>query len=182
MVWVGANSLSVFNNGRDVIKEIGNDYFGESTNFKSLNRFEHENFLVKNLHYMDRMAMANHVEGRVPFLDHRIVEFAHSIPRSFKLSSFGNTKRIVKDTFAGDLPKYIVNRRKAGFGMPLRSIFSDRVKTEKMLELDFFAEGSHFNPSQIKRITENHLNGTEDNSALIYALITYKEWHKMYAS
>lgn len=176
------NSLSVFNGNKDVIKEMGDHYFGQSSDFKALNRFEHENFLVKNLHYMDRMAMANHVEGRVPFLDHRIVEFAHSIPRSFKLSALGNTKKIVKDTFADQLPSYVTNRRKAGFGMPLRSIFSDREKTEKMLELDFFSENKQFNVTQIKKIAENHLNGTEDNSALIYALITYKEWHLMYAS
>ncbi|NQV54027.1 MAG: asparagine synthase (glutamine-hydrolyzing) [Flavobacteriales bacterium] len=176
------NSLSVFRGGEDVMKEVGDYYFGKSTDFKSLNRFEHENFLVKNLSYMDRMAMANHVEGRVPFLDHRIVEFAHSLPRSFKLSFFGKTKRIVKDTFADVLPSYIVNRRKAGFGMPLRSIFSNEFQSRKMIELDFFESDPRFNIESIQSLCARHWSGQEDNSALIYALITYKEWYKIYIS
>src|ERR1700751_2451201 len=116
------------------------DYFPENENvFDAMMHFETENFLVKNLHYTDRMAMANSVECRVPFLDHRIIEFAYSIPRNYKLTANGKFKRILKDTFKEQLPAYILKRRKAGFGMPLRSILSNPKTIYALLDKEFFA-------------------------------------------
>jgi asparagine synthase (glutamine-hydrolysing) len=157
------------------------DYFPEGENpFEGLKRFEQNNFLIKNLHYTDRMSMANSVENRVPFLDHRIVEFAYSIPRSYKLSNTGQTKRILKDAFKDELPDFVTNRRKAGFGMPLRSLLSDRKQLDELLDLDFFNNLDQFSTTGIQQVIEQHIEGTKDNSALIYALITFQEWYKMY--
>ncbi len=174
------NSCSVYSGNKEEVISMFSDYFPEGENvFDSLMHFEMENFLVKNLHYTDRMAMANSVECRVPFLDHRIIELAYSIPRKYKLTNFGKSKRIMKDAFSKQLPDYILNRRKAGFGMPLRSIFSSTKNIEALLDKAFFSNFNNFSVPDIERIIQNHVSGKEDNSSIIYALISFQEWYKM---
>lgn len=177
------NSLSVFQSKENNAKQILEGYFSEEKNpYDCFKTFEYENFLHKNLSYLDRMTMANGVEGRVPFLDHRIIEFAHAIPRKYKLSNTGKTKAVLKEAFKNDLPDYVTKRRKAGFGMPLRSIFSSEDKVNELLDRDLFQSIEGFSMKDIERIIQSHLSGREDNSALIYALISFQEWYKMYIS
>ena len=174
------NSCSIYAGDKNAVIENLSAYFPKDKEvFDSLFHFEMENFLLKNLHYTDRMAMANSVECRVPFLDHRIVEFAYTIPNNYKLTTSGKFKRILKDTFKAQLPDYILNRRKAGFGMPLRSIFSNPKTIEALLDTSFFAGLPNFSITNINRVIENHVSGREDNSSIIYALLSFQEWHKM---
>lgn len=175
------NSLAVFNGNSEKTTQFLSNYFPKGANpFDCFNTFEYDNFLQKNVAYLDRMTMANGVEGRVPFLDYRIIEFAHAIPTNFKMSNIGKTKIILKDAFKNDLPNYVTNRRKAGFGMPLRSIFSDEQKINELLDKDLLMSIDGFSVENINKIIQNHLSGKEDNSALIYALISFQEWYKMY--
>ncbi|MBI4462541.1 MAG: asparagine synthase (glutamine-hydrolyzing) [Acidobacteria bacterium] len=71
---------------------------------------------------VDKMTMACSVEGRVPFLDHRLVEFALSLPQAAKIGT-GEAKYILKKTVRRILPEDIVYRRKVGFSVPLRQWF-----------------------------------------------------------
>lgn len=174
------NSSSIYNGNKDQLIHSLSNYFPEKENvFDSLMHFELENVLVKNLNYSDRMSMANSVECRVPFLDHRIVEFAYSIPRDYKLSNTGASKQILKDSFQKQLPSYIINRRKAGFGMPLRSIFSSQENINRLLDKSFFSNFKGFSIQHIDHIIANHISGKEDNSSIIYALISFQEWYKL---
>ena len=174
------NSCSVYSGDRASLENMLSNYFPDNEDvFDSLTRFELENVLVKNLSYTDRTSMANSVECRVPFLDKHIVEFAYSIKRSFKLSNSGTSKRILKDTFKNTLPDYIINRRKAGFGMPLRSIFSTKEKVYQLLDISFFENFNQFSIPHIHLIIQNHIAGKEDNSSIIYALISFQEWYKL---
>ncbi len=174
------NSCSVYNGDRDSLESMLSSYFPKDEDvFDSLTRFEIENVLVKNLSYTDRTSMANSLECRVPFLDKRIVEFAYSIKRNYKLSNTGKSKRILKDAFKHELPEYIINRRKAGFGMPLRSIFSSEAKVNQLLDKSFFSNFNHFSMPNIDSIIKNHISGKEDNSSIIYALISFQEWYKL---
>ena len=174
------NSCSVYSGNKESLVNTLSGYFPERENvFDSIAHFEFENVLVKNLHYMDRMSMANSIECRVPFLDHRIMEFAYSVPRDYKLSNTGKSKRILKDAFQEKLPSYIVDRRKAGFGMPLRSIFSSNANVDRLLDKSFFSNFNRFSILNIETIIQNHISGKEDNSSIIYALISFQEWYKM---
>jgi asparagine synthase (glutamine-hydrolysing) len=174
------NSCSVYKGNKEgVISELSEYFPGDKPVFDSLMHFEMENFLVKNLHYTDRMSMANSVECRVPFLDHNLIQFAYSIPRNYKLTSGGQFKRILKDTFRERIPTYITRRRKAGFGMPLRSIFSSEQHVYSLLDRTFFANFQSFSIPDIERIVQNHITGKEDNSSIIYALISFQEWYKI---
>jgi asparagine synthase (glutamine-hydrolysing) len=124
--------------------------------------------------------MANSVEVRVPYLDHRIMEFAYSLPREYKLGRLGKIKRILVDAFADQLPSYIVRRRKAGFGMPIRSTFQSREKVYELLDLDLLAGVAPFDQVHIRQLIDSHADGREDNSSIIYALISFQEWYKTY--
>ncbi len=175
------NSRKVFNGNEDSSTSFLENYFSlDRDPFESFQQFEFENFLVKNLNYVDRMAMANGMENRVPFLDHRIIELAHQLKRSHKLSNSGVTKRILKDAYQADLPGYVVKRRKAGFGMPLRSLLDNEKKLNELMDLDFFAEINGFDLEHIRRLRVNHINGKEDNSSILYALISFEHWYKQF--
>jgi asparagine synthase (glutamine-hydrolysing) len=133
---------------------------------------------VKNLHYVDRTAMANAIETRVPFLDHRLIECAATLPREYKISPTLKTKRILKDAYKEVLPSYILDRRKAGFGMPLRSLLAQQKVLDKLLSLEFFASIPGFDVDNIKQVIANQINGKEEGSALLFALISFQHWHK----
>jgi asparagine synthase (glutamine-hydrolysing) len=72
----------------------------------------------------DRMLMAHSVEGRFPFLDHRVIEFAASIPPKYKLNGLAE-KHILKKAFAGMLPPSIVDRPKQPYRAPISRCFAD---------------------------------------------------------
>ena len=174
------NSTSVLNASAEWTLDFMSGYFSNNRPLADqLMQFELDNFLVKNLHYTDRIAMANAMETRVPYLDHRVVELAYSMPPEYKISAFGTTKRVLKDAFRGYVPDYVINRRKAGFGMPLRSIFSRADELDKLFDMEYLSTIAPFNRNEIQQHIKAHLSGQQDNSQLIYALISLQHWHQI---
>lgn len=174
-------SAAVVKGDREQLVDFLEGYFPQGADpFDCFKRFEFENFLQKNLSYVDRMSMANSVEVRVPYLDHRVVEFAYSLPTHFKLGRFGRTKRVLVDAFSDLLPDYIVRRRKAGFGMPIRSLFGDPAKIRSLLDEDALADVGAFDVDHVRALITSHVEGREDNSSIIYALISFQQWHSTF--
>ncbi len=66
----------------------------------------------------DRITMGNSLELRVPFLDHRLLEFAASLPPEYRVKGLA-TKRILKEAFGKRIPREIIRRKKAGFPIPI---------------------------------------------------------------
>jgi len=77
---------------------------------------------------VDRMSMAHSLETRVPLLDHKLVEFAATIPPRFRLRG-GTTKYIFKRAMRGILPDEIIDRPKHGFAVPLGRWFRGRLRS-----------------------------------------------------
>src|SRR5262249_44148492 len=75
---------------------------------------------------VDKITMATSVEARVPFLDHKLVEFSMNIPRKLKYRD-GQGKHILKKALEGILPQNIIYRKKQGFGLPIKEWFIDRM-------------------------------------------------------
>jgi len=170
------SALSVFR-GNAGYEKIFEPYFGNGQNsFDALLHFETDNFLVKNLHYLDRSSMAYGMESRVPFLDHELVEFAAGLPLEYKLDWKLKSKKILKDAYADVLPDYVTRRRKAGFGMPLRTLLSRSSVLDTLMPLDFYGGFVSFDVDAIRRIRLAHLSGQQDQSALLYALIAFRFW------
>ena len=104
----------------------------------------------------------------MPYLDHDLVTFAAGLPVDFKLDNQLRSKKILKATYADVLPTDITKRRKAGFGMPLRSLLSKRAVPYDELE----ATGQ-IDMDQLRKLEEAHISGKQDQSALIYAQVVY---------
>lgn len=114
----------------DAFKEIFNnhDNVSHEAYFDKMTHFDFKCLLPALLQVEDRMSMAHGLESRVPFLDHPLVEFAATIPADIKFGG-GNSKHLLKKTFAADLPDEIVHRRdKMGFPVPLKEWFQNELR------------------------------------------------------
>lgn len=132
---------------------------------------------------VDLMSMANSLEVRTPFLDHRLVNFAFSIPPSFKINT-SMRKKIVQDTFRELLPEELYNRSKKGFEVPLLSWFNTELKsmiTDDLLEDNFIEEQGIFNVSAVRNLkTRLFSSNPGDSAATVWALIVFQHWWKKY--
>lgn len=102
----------------------------------------------------DRMAMANSVEGRYPFLDHRVIEFSSSLPDHFKLSGM-TEKKILKELMRNELPGAIVNRAKQAYRAPTLDAFFAESAPEYVKELlssSSIRESGIFNFKQVENL------------------------------
>jgi asparagine synthase (glutamine-hydrolysing) len=170
-------ALSLLKDSPDLESVFG-DFRGNE--FDDLFFFEMENFLVKNLHYLDGSSMAFGLESRVPYLDHEFVGFAAGLPVEFKLDDQLRSKKILKAAYADVLPKTITRRRKAGFGMPLRSLLSRPEVLRALMPYEVLEATDQLNMDRLRDLEEVHFSGSQDQSALLYALIVYgrsKEMH-----
>jgi len=128
----------------------------------------------------DRMTMANSLELRVPFLDHRLVEFAASLPRRLRLRG-GVTKYVLKKWAERLLPRKIIYRAKAGFSVPTKSWFRGDLAgyaRETLLAGDS-PSLEFLSPTEIEHLLEAHR--FEDRSEQIYSLLVFTHWCRQLA-
>jgi asparagine synthase (glutamine-hydrolysing) len=128
---------------------------------------------------IDIATMAHSLEARSPFLDHRLMEFAASLPASMKLDG-GVTKRILKATLRGRLPDAILDRPKMGFGVPLARWFREDLRdlpAEHLLDPSSLSRG-YFQRSEVERILTEHREGANDHSLRIWVLLQLEMWHR----
>ncbi len=133
-----------------------------------------DNILVK----VDRMSMATSLEVRVPFLDHRVVEFALSLPEELKIKGL-KTKHILKTMMHGVLPDTVINKPKQGFSIPMKNWLRGAAKS---LMMDMLSEErlkiqGIFNPLYIKRLVEEHLYNRANHSHKLWGLILFQCWY-----
>ena len=132
---------------------------------------------------VDRMSMANSLEVRAPILDHRVVEYAASIPSSMKLKQ-KEKKYILKKTFSQLLPPDILYRKKMGFSVPLAHWLRHELKVTVEAKL-FQAESglsNYFKVAEIKNIWLEHQQETRDHSATLWSLLMFEFWWQKYAA
>lgn len=102
----------------------------------------------------DRMAMANSIEGRYPFLDHRVIEFAMQLHPDLKLNGL-NEKYLLKKMMKGRLPESILNRSKQAYRAPIKSVFISQNTSEylkEMLSEDQIKLTGIFNPKHVESL------------------------------
>jgi len=104
----------------------------------------------------DRMAMANSVEGRYPFLDYRVIEFCSSLPADYKLKGL-NEKYLLKKLLKNRIPEKILKRPKQAYRAPIKSVFLSKNSpdyVESMLSDEFFRKADIFNYNSIAGLIE----------------------------
>lgn len=129
----------------------------------------------------DRMSMHHSLEVRVPFLDHKLVEFCATIPPEMKMKWF-RKKYLLKKAVKPLLPREVINHRKQGFVGPM----TQWLKTDlKAYTLETLSEGSlirhdFFSHNVIETILKEHLSGREIHDTLIWSLLVFQKWYDIY--
>ncbi|CAM8659797.1 AsnB Asparagine synthase (glutamine-hydrolyzing) [Oxalobacteraceae bacterium] len=123
---------------------------------------------------VDKMSMGAGLEGRVPFLDHRLVELAMGIPEEMK-TRHGTLKFILKKAVRGIIPDEIIDRKKQGFGVPIQEWFMDKLGDEIRRTLDeFCSKTDYFDIDEVHRLID------ERKSAQVWYLFNFALWWNEY--
>jgi asparagine synthase (glutamine-hydrolysing) len=145
--------------------------------YVDINSYLPEDLLVK----VDIATMANSLEARVPFLDHKFMELAAGIPSQLKLKGT-ESKFILKKTFKDLLPDAIFKRKKMGFGVPLSRWFRKELRDyiyEILLDNKTMNRG-YFKREGIERLLNDHITLRYDHSARIWALLVLEIWFRVF--
>jgi len=138
-------------------------------------------YLHELLMKQDQMSMATSVESRVPFLDHKLVEFTCSLPERLKLRG-GTTKYILREAMKGVLPEPILARSKMGFPVPIGAWFRGAYKSvvdEYVLSERAVRRGI-FNPEFVSSIVKRHQSGSENHDERLWALVNFEIWQRQF--
>ncbi len=138
-------------------------------------------YLVELLMKQDQMSMAASIESRVPFLDHKLVEYAAALPDHWKLQGW-TTKRVLRESMKGLLPDSILNRPKMGFPVPFakwtrggwnavaRDVLLDRRSRERGI----------IDPAAVERLLTDHAAGRVEGGDHIWSFLNLELWYRTF--
>lgn len=126
---------------------------------------------------VDRAAMANSLETRVPFLDHRVVEFAWKMPLNTKIRN-NQGKWALRKILYKYVPQHIIDRPKTGFGIPLADWLRGPLRdwAEELINKDKLIEQNILNHAVIRKAWKLHLDGRSDYTARIWSVLIFQSW------
>ena len=130
---------------------------------------------------VDIATMANSLEARSPFLDHKLIEFAASLPESIKMNRF-RPKSMLKKVAARLVPKEVVYRQKMGFGVPVGNWFRGEMKdfVRGVLLSESSLKRGIFKPAAIERYVSEHTNGKIDHAFQIWSFLMLELWFQRF--
>jgi asparagine synthase (glutamine-hydrolysing) len=136
-----------------------------------------DDILVK----LDRMAMASSLEGRAPFLDHRLVDFAVRLPRRMRIRN-GRGKHILRRVAARWLPPEVLNKPKQGFAIPLRQWFQGPLAglAGDLFSSQAFRERGMLRPAAAQKYLDAHLRGEADHGEVLWLMVALELWARRY--
>ena len=134
-------------------------------------------YLHELLMKQDQMSMAASIESRVPFLDHKLVEFSARLPERLKLRGW-TTKYVLRRAMKGVLPEAILTRPKMGFPVPLGAWLRGRHRSV----LDEYVTGERarargiFDADFVRGVVGQHVSGERDHSERLWTLVNFEVW------
>jgi asparagine synthase (glutamine-hydrolysing) len=138
-------------------------------------------YLHELLMKQDQMSMAASIESRVPFLDHKLVEFTAGLPARMKLRGL-TTKFILRESMKGILPDEILTRPKMGFPVPVgrwfrnefRHVIDEYVLSERAQAREIFDRGA------VAQLVNEHQKGFENHSERLWSLVNLEIWLRQF--
>lgn len=171
--------------GTATTQELIAQRYAEAGTSDPLNRALYCDFVTllpdQVLSFVDRLSMAHSVEVRPPFLDHRLIEFAASIPGNQKIRE-GREKHILKEAVRGLIPQSVIDRRKEGFVLPIDYwlLHNLRDKVEEMLTPERLALHGLFRPEKIRELIDSHYKREANHGPRIWNLLMFQVWWEKY--
>jgi len=173
-------NLSWINSTHDFLDIDERKYLEHSNKnmYERLTDFDIKTYLNWDINTkVDRATMAYSLEARAPLMDYRIIEFARSLPTSFKYSR-NNQKKILKDVLYNYVPKHIFDRPKSGFTMPFSDWFRSELKEFVLTELsdNNLKQIPCINVPEVSKMIKEHMNRSWNRYPLIWKLLVLKQW------
>jgi asparagine synthase (glutamine-hydrolysing) len=130
---------------------------------------------------VDRMSMANSLEARVPYLDHKFVETVAQVPSSYRLKGL-TTKYILKKAAEQLLPKEIVHRQKQGFSVPMKQWLRGDLETfmREILDITRIRRQGYFDSDRVSEMMNAHVAGRANYQHQLWAIMVFQLWHQKY--
>ncbi|MFZ5568873.1 MAG: asparagine synthase (glutamine-hydrolyzing) [Thermodesulfobacteriota bacterium] len=178
-------NFKTFENGLEHCREMITRYFNADNATEPLDRVFYcdiKTYLPEDiLACTDRMSMRHALEARVPFLDHKLMEFCATIPSEMKIHLW-RKKHILKKAMADLLPGEVISHRKQGFVGPMTQWLRTDLKeyAESVLNVQNLDKHGLFNKRIIRKILDEHFTRVEIHDKLIWSLMMFQVWYETY--
>ncbi len=158
----------------------------EETNsgLRKLLYFDQANWLPDNLlERGDRMTMAASLEARMPFMDHKLIEYVSSLPDNWRVRGMTG-KYLLRQAVQTIIPEQIIKRPKVGFRVPVNKWFQGPLKD--YLYENLFSSSSltkdYYNQDELIKIYDEHINNKNNNEKILWTLLNLEIWHRIYVN
>jgi asparagine synthase (glutamine-hydrolysing) len=151
------------------------DFFDDITYMMAI---DYQTYLPDDImQKVDRAAMSVSLEGREPFLDQHVIEWAAQLPTHYKYNK-GQKKYILKEIVHKYFPKEIMDRPKMGFAIPINKWLQKELKNivEDYLSTDTISKYGILNPVTVNRYVKDFYSGKEEFAPIIYNLLMFQMW------
>ncbi len=145
---------------------------------------DYQTYLLDDiLQKVDRATMSVGLEGREPFLDHRIIEYAARLPDAYKYQN-GVKKRILRDITYQYVPKSLLDRPKMGFAIPIANWLMNELKplVDAHLNEESFAKHGLINWSEVEKIKSQFYRGKKEYDSKIWYLLMFQMWYEKWGN
>jgi len=131
---------------------------------------------------VDRASMAVALEARVPLLDHRVVQFAWRLPRTFLVRD-GQGKAILRDVLYKYVPRRLIERPKMGFGVPIDAWLRGPLRewAEDLLNETGLRQDGFIDPAPVRRAWREHQSGNRNHQYALWTVLMYASWRRQEA-
>lgn len=173
--WAGRSSVPLVLRQREHLRHLRPD-----ADFLTEVLYQEMQLRVPELLLMrvDKITMSTSLRARVPFLDHRLVEFSMHLPAAMKIRG-GRSKHLLKEAVRGLIPEEVIERRKQGFSAPIKEWFRGPLAgyARRAILDSRLRERALFDYAMIEKLLEAHRSGRRNYDTLLWNLVNLSQWY-----